>query len=48
MSAETSQTLARGLRVLELLAEYPRGISVAQVASEQPGEDYTASWNISS
>ena len=34
MSAETSQTLARGLRVLELLAGRPRGTSVAELADQ--------------
>lgn len=32
MPAETSQTLDRGLRVLELLAEQPRGMSITELA----------------
>ncbi|MGH3316719.1 MAG: IclR family transcriptional regulator [Nocardioidaceae bacterium] len=32
MPAETSQTLDRGLRVLELLAAHPRGMSVTELA----------------
>lgn len=33
MAAETSQTLDRGLRVLELLAETPDGLTVTEVAA---------------
>lgn len=33
MPAETSQTLDRGLRVLELLAETPEGLTVTEVAA---------------
>lgn len=45
MSAETSQTLARGLRVLELLAERPRGTSVAELA-EQLGVGRTVAYRL--
>ncbi|MGH3367952.1 MAG: IclR family transcriptional regulator [Nocardioidaceae bacterium] len=34
MSAETSQTLDRGLRVLELLATHPGGLTIAEIAAE--------------
>ncbi len=34
MAAETSQTLDRGLRILDLLAATPGGLSVAEVAAE--------------
>ncbi len=33
MPAETSQTLDRGLRVLELLAAHPRGMSITELAA---------------
>lgn len=33
MPAETSQTLDRGLRVLELLAAHPRGMSITEIAA---------------
>lgn len=34
MTAETSQTLDRGLRVLELLSTHPEGLSVTEIAAE--------------
>ncbi len=34
MPAETSQTLDRGLRVLELLAETPRGLTITELAAK--------------
>jgi len=34
MTIETSQTLDRGLRVLELLSAHPEGLSVTEIASE--------------
>lgn len=33
MAAETSQTLDRGLRVLELLADTPRGLTITELAA---------------
>lgn len=45
MSAETSQTLARGLRMLELLADRPRGTSVAELA-EQLGVGRTVAYRL--
>ena len=34
MPAETSQTLDRGLQVLEVLADHPEGLTVTQLARE--------------
>lgn len=34
MAAETSQTLDRGLRVLEVLADHPAGLTVTETAAE--------------
>lgn len=34
MASETSQTLDRGLRVLELLSAHPEGLSVTEIATE--------------